>query len=179
MAEESLITDEMRKDVGKLVNIAVTEMERGAIRSFCNATGDENPLWQDEDYARGTIHGGTIVPPGYLITMGMEGDSPGVYLTAQHALRGGIDAGGEWQFFRQVRIGDVITVDRRFVDLYEKRGSLGPMIFAIMETVYRNQRGEIVARGKWSGIRVPAPEVKDWAGVKDEDLAKVRTGRED
>ena len=168
MAEESLITEEMRKAAGSLVNIAVTEIEGGAIKRFCKATGDANPLWQDEEHARKTSYGGTMVPPGYLITMQMEGESPGFYMPYQLSLKGAIDAGGEWEFFRPVRPGDIIVVDRKIVDIYEKKGSLGNMLFNVFETTYRNQRGEIVAEGRWTSIRVEAPEVEDYEGVKVE-----------
>ena len=168
MAEESLITEEMRKAVGSLVNIAVTEIERGSVKRFCKATGDANPLWQDEEYARKTSYSGTIVPPGYLITMQIEGESPGFYMPYQLSLKGAIDAGGEWEFFRPVRPADIIVVDRKLVDIYEKKGSLGNMLFDVFETTYRNQRGEIVAKGRWISIRVEAPEVKDYGGVKVE-----------
>lgn len=164
MVEESWITDEMRKEIGSLLNVVVTEVERGAIRRFCKATGDENPLWQDEDYARGTNYGGTVVPSGYLITMQME-DTPIPYLASyfRHlAAKGGMDVGGEWEFFRQVRPGDTITVDRKLADFYEKRGSLGQMLFVVFETTYRNQRDEIVAKGRWSDIRIETPEAADY-----------------
>lgn len=168
MAEKSLITEEMRKAVGSLLNICITKIERSKIKMFVDATKDPNPLWQDEDYARKTSYGGTIVPPGYLITMQMEGESPGFYLPQLLALKGAIDAGGDWEFFKPVRPDDIIVVDRRCVDLYEKKGSLGNMIFPVFETTYRNQQGEIVAKGKWVDIRVEAPEVEDYEGVKIE-----------
>jgi len=168
LAEESLITDEMQKAVGSLVNIAVTEIEGGAIKRFCQATGDTNPLWQDEEHAKKTGYSGTIVPPGYLITMQMEGESPGFYMPYQLSLKGAIDAGGEWEFFKPVRPGDVMVVDRRVVDIYEKKGLLGSMLFNVFETIYRNQRGEVVAKGHWSSIRIEAPEVEDYEGVKIE-----------
>ena len=166
MVEESLITGEMREAVGSLLNICVTKVEKTKIKMFVEATTDTNPLWQDEDCARRTIHGGTLVPPGFLITMQMEGESPGFYMPYMLSLKGAIDAGGEWEFFRPVRPDDVIVVDRKFVDLYEKKGSLGNMLFNVFETTYRNQRGEIGARGRWTSIRIPAPGVEDYEGRK-------------
>lgn len=166
MAEESLITEEMRKAVGSLINICITKIERTKIKMFVQATRDTNPLWQDEEYARKTGYGGTIVPPGYLVTMQMEGESPGFYMPYMLSLKGAIDAGGDWEFFKPVRPDDVIVVDRKLVDLYEKKGSLGTMLFNVFETTYRNQQGEIVAKGKWKTIRVYAPEVKDYEGRK-------------
>jgi len=168
MNEESLITEEMRKAVGGLLNICITKIERSKIKMFVEATGDLNPLFQDEEYARKSSYGGTKVPPGYLITMQMEGGSPGFYMPDQLSLKGAIDAGGEWEFFQAVRPGDVIIVDRKHVDLYEKKGKLGNMVFNVFETTYRNQRGEIVAKGRWTTIRILAPGVKDYEGRKIE-----------
>jgi len=166
MAEESLITEEMRKAVGSLMNICITKIERSKINMFVQATGDANPLWQDEEYARKTGYRGTVVPPGYLVTMQMEGESPGFYMPYMLSLKGAIDAGGDWEFFKPVRPDDVIVVDRKFVNLYEKKGSLGTMLLNVFETTYRNQRGETVSKGRWTTIRVIAPEVKDYEGRK-------------
>lgn len=166
MAEESLITEEMQKAVGSVINICITKIERTKIKMFVQATGDTNPLWQDEEYARKTNYRGTTVPPGYLVTMQMEGESPGFYMPYMLSLKGAIDAGGDWEFFKPVRPDDIIVVDRKLVDLYEKKGSLGNMVFNVFETTYRNQRGEIVAKGKWTSIRIYTPEVEDYEGRK-------------
>ena len=166
MAEETEITEEMRKEVGKLLNICVTKIERSKVQMFVEATGDSNPLFQDEEYTRRSGHGGILVPPGFLLTMQMEGRSPGFHMPYMLSLKGAIDAGGEWEFFRPVRIDDVIVVDREFTDIYQKEGSIGNMVFCEFETTYRNQRGEIVAKGKWRTIRVEAPEVDDYEGRK-------------
>jgi hypothetical protein len=40
------------------------------------------------------------------------------------------------------------------------------MLFCVFETTYRNQKGETVAKGRWTTIRIPAPEVKDYEGRK-------------
>ena len=52
------------------------------------------------------------------------------------------------------------------IDIYEKKGSLGTMVFTVFEVNYRNQRGEAVARGRWTSIRIPTPEVDDYEGKK-------------
>lgn len=166
MAEETLVTEEIRQAVGSLTNICVTRIESNRIKMFCDATGDKNPLWQDEDHAIQAGYASTLVPPGFLITMQIEGESPGFYTPYLLHLKGAIDAGGAWEFFKPVKAGDTIIVDRKFVDFYEKKGSLGLMLLCIFETTYRNQKGEIVAKGRWTAIRVPAPGVNDYEGRK-------------
>src|ERR1700722_11837047 len=39
-------------------------------RHFANGYGDDNPLWCDPEYARGTRWGGLIAPPNFLYTIG-------------------------------------------------------------------------------------------------------------
>jgi hydroxyacyl-ACP dehydratase HTD2-like protein with hotdog domain len=48
--------------------------------------------------------------------------------------------------------GDVITVEKRLLDLYEKEGRSGPLVFVKMEFVFRNQDGEMVAREQFTRI---------------------------
>jgi acyl dehydratase len=166
MAEESLITEQMRNAVGNLVNVSVKEIDKTRIETYLMATGDSNPLFRDSDEARGSRYVGPIVPPGLIITMQMEGESPGFYMDYMLHLKGAIDAGGSWEFFKPVREGDILVVDRKLVDINEKKGSLGNMLFCRFETTYRNQREEIVAKGNWQTIRFLAPEVDDYEGKK-------------
>ena len=65
MAEESLITEEMKKVVGVVQEPIIWEVERGAIKRFAEAVGDPNPLYFDEEYAKGTRYGGIVAPPGF------------------------------------------------------------------------------------------------------------------
>jgi hypothetical protein len=48
--------------------------------------------------------------------------------------------------------GDVITVEKRLLDLYEKEGRSGPLVFVQMEFVFTNQGGHTVAREQFTRI---------------------------
>lgn len=153
MPQEEVITEEMRRTLGSLMNITITEIERGHVRRVAEATEDPNPLYRDEEFARRSEYGGIIAPPGLLITMQMEGGTPSGFMPFEEPLKRALDGGGEWEFYKPVRPGDVITVSRKLVDLSEKRGKLGPMVFNTFEVTYMNQRDEVVARGRWTSIR--------------------------
>ncbi|MCH8088956.1 MAG: MaoC family dehydratase N-terminal domain-containing protein [Chloroflexi bacterium] len=61
MAQESSILAELKKMVGReMVITGPEEVGRAAIRYFAQAIGDMNPLYLDEEYARGTSDGGII-----------------------------------------------------------------------------------------------------------------------
>ena len=48
--------------------------------------------------------------------------------------------------------GDVITVEKRLMDLYEKEGRSGPLVFVDMEFTFRNQDDDLVARERFTRI---------------------------
>jgi len=48
--------------------------------------------------------------------------------------------------------GDVITVEKRVLDLYEKEGRSGPLVFVQMEFTFHNQHGRLVARELFTRI---------------------------
>jgi acyl dehydratase len=51
-----------------------------------------------------------------------------------------------------VTAGDVITVSKNLVDMYEKSGRSGPLVFVDMEYVFTNSHGEQVARERFTRI---------------------------
>ena len=50
------------------------------------------------------------------------------------------------EVFGDIFAGDIVEVTRVLVDIYEKRGLSGPLIFLVFEISQVNQRGERVAR---------------------------------
>ena len=83
----------------------------------------------------------------------------------------GFNAAFEWEFFEPVRPGDKITAKSKLVDLYEKQGRRGKLLFAISETTHINQKGQVVGikRGTVMHVResklgMYGPPEKDIAG---------------
>jgi len=46
--------------------VGVFPVEKGAILMFARAVGDTNPIYSDEDYAKGTEVGSVIAPPTFV-----------------------------------------------------------------------------------------------------------------
>ena len=143
---EQIITDEIRAAIGMQSEPAVIEIEKGMIKKFAEAVEDLNPLWQDEEYARNARYGGIVAPPGFFMTVMMRGER--VEFPFQLPFTRVLDGGGEWEFLKPIRPGDVLTVVNRFADIFEREGRTGKMVFMVTETTWRNQRNEVVARGK-------------------------------
>jgi acyl dehydratase len=94
-------------------------------RHFAWGYGDDNPLFTDEDYARGTRWGGLVAAPMYLLTMGENEVGPlprDVRERSRGALRGVhlFNAGTKVEFFRPIRVGDRIAESIRLVDVTER-----------------------------------------------------------
>lgn len=127
-----------------------------AIRQFAWGTGDDNPLWHDMEYARKSRYGHIIAPPFFLYAVGapqgMEG-LPGV-----HAFH----CGCNWEWFQIINVDDrIICVDIP-TDLIEKQGKMGGRQFLqVGKTIYRNQKGEIVAINQRETMRIERQAAKE------------------
>ncbi len=153
MTQQSVITEQMRAAIGVESEPITHEVERGAIIKFAEAIGDSNPLFNDEAAARKSRYGGLIAPPTFLRSM-RSGPSRAELRSPYGAA---LDGGSEWEYFEHVRPGDRITVTSRVVDIFERPGRLGNMLFIIRETRYVNQFDELVATQRGTGISYQPP----------------------
>lgn len=141
MQHDSVITPQMRAAIGVASEPTAHDVEAGAIRRFADAIGDPNPLYRDEPAARESRYGGIVAPPTFLRSM--DPGPPTVELQVPYP--GLLDGGSDWEFFEPVRPGDTITVTSRVVELKERTGRLGPMLFVVRETSYVGQHDRTVA----------------------------------
>jgi acyl dehydratase len=158
---ESLITEEARAMIGvenEPVTGTVSEKE---IRRFCYAVGDLNPAYLDGDVGDNPASGSVVAPPMFY-DIPIVKESPLGMLREDGMPKGGkslplkttrIMAGGkEVEFFKPMRPGDTITSIGKIVDIYEKDGRSGPLVFTVFENRYTNQDGELVAIETATGI---------------------------
>lgn len=163
MAQESLITDEIRSWIGRETPPWTIEATNLDIRRFAVATDDINPLYLDEEYARQSRHGSIVAPPLFYMApltdpvpeselrpdgLPYEGKFP-IPPTPLPRL---MDGGTEIEFFAPIRAGDTLTGRCKILDIYQKEGRTGPLIFVVRESRYTNQKGELVLIEKGSSI---------------------------
>lgn len=141
MPTQSVITEELRSVVGVESEPVVHEVSKGDIARFARAIDDPNPIYTDDVQARRSRYGGIVAPPTFLRSM----ESPLPNETYPIAYPEVLDGGSQWEYFGPVRAGDTVTVTTKIIDLKERKGSLGPMLFVIRETGYSNQTGRRVA----------------------------------
>ena len=69
LTEADVITDEVRGWIGHTSEPQALPEEIAAVdvRRFCEATGDRNPLWLDDDAARAAGYRARILPPMMVV----------------------------------------------------------------------------------------------------------------
>ena len=134
MTQESVITEAVRRAIGVESPPVTHTIELGAIRRFARAIGDPNPLFNDEAAARKTRYGGVIAPPTFLRSLM---DDP-ARARVDVPYTGVLDGGSDWEYFEPVRPGDRVTITSKVVNVYERQGRLGNMVFVITEFRYEN-----------------------------------------
>ena len=110
------------------------EVERGAIRKLARALEDSAPAYQR----------GEIAPPTFPTTFRMD-DVPWFEGVDRSTF---IHTNQEYHYERPLVAGDVITVIERVVDVFEKQGKLGTMIFIVSESEGRDPTGQLVYRSR-------------------------------
>ena len=154
MAQESVITPEMRAAVGVESEPYTNEIEKGAIVKFARAIGDSNPIYTDEEAARRSRYGGLVAPPTFFRSL----RSGPMKVDVKSPYPANLDGGSEWEYYEPTRPGDRITVTHKISNIFERPGRLGNMLFIQRETKYVNQFGTTVAIQRTTGISYQPPE---------------------
>ncbi len=156
MPEYPYVTDEAREAIGKETVTVSDAVSLRHIKEYLAGTGEWDPLYYDEEYAKQTPYGGVIAPPlfhGAIVRRVVpESDlkEDGQYTDiAVRGVFGRTLAGGiSTELFNPIRVGDVITQRTKLVDIQEKQGRSGKLVLCLLEATCTNQRGELVAIDK-------------------------------
>ena len=146
----SQLTPEVLAYIGRVSDkVSGYPVSAEEIRRFCYATDDHNPRY---------LSGEDIVAPPMFVSIPFDWEVPmdslpedgtpqqndGLVfppLKAKRKLFGGYQV----EYFQEIRPGDVLTRQRKFLDIYERSGASGSSVFMLIEATYTNQRGEKVA----------------------------------
>lgn len=128
--------------IGKTTGTHTMEVEKGHIRRFAQAIGDDNPLYFDEEYARKSRYGGIIAPPTFPTVFGFEGERvfEGLEFDRSRLLHGE----QEYEYFQPIKAGDTISYRTSIVAVVNKQGKSGPMDIVTTEMTGHNQKSEKV-----------------------------------
>lgn len=133
--------------IGRTTKTCSMEVEKGHIRRFAQAIGDDNPLYHDEEHAKKSRYGGIITPPTFPTTFGFESDErvfEGLDIDYARLLHGE----QEYEYFGPIMAGDIISFSAQITDMTEKEGKSGAMDIITTEMTGHNQNGEKVFVGR-------------------------------
>ncbi len=150
---DSAISDELRRCIGVETPPCKFVVEHGAARRFLAATGDNNPLYCDEAWARTTKYGSLLAPPTFFCPDAII-TSQALGLPRPRPFPHNIDGGTAWELYAPLKVGQTVSLTAKVVDMYEKQGSssTGRMVFSIIEVACRDERGELVALARGTSI---------------------------
>lgn len=133
--------------IGRTTSVSTMEVEKGHIRKFAEAIGDDNPLHHDEEYAKKSRYGGIIAPPTFVTTLGFESKEnlmAGLDINYARLLHGE----QEYEYHKPIMAGDTISFSTTITDITEKKGKSGAMDIVTTEMTGNNQNGERVFVGR-------------------------------
>ncbi|MFT4656806.1 MAG: 3-methylfumaryl-CoA hydratase [Minisyncoccia bacterium] len=159
----TVITDEARDWATQPFDQYVTTVSRTDIARFARAIGETNAVYYDAEAARAAGHPDVVAPVYFPYTIRMQAthlvdradlepdgsssaDVPPLPTNRAMAGETTIDLGVP------IHAGDTITLNKRIVELYEKTGRSGTLVFVKTEFVFTNQDGEQVMREHFTRI---------------------------
>ena len=155
-------------------------IEASHILMFARSVGDDNPIYEDADYAAKTEAGGIIAPPTFPQASAQfdpnyvlrpkpgqpwfgSGKAP-TGITRTEGSGGGGGNGGalhaeqHFEYHRHLKPGDVLTATALPGKTWEKEGRRsGKLIFSESVIEYRDQAGELVITARGVGVRTERP----------------------
>ncbi len=175
MTTQTYITDEVKSYIGREGKEMVSDpVNASEVRRFIQAIMDPDPIHWDEAYAKKTRYGGVVAPPLFVTHIfrtpagapdpleerfkkdpDFDGQTPvRVGLQAPPLpLKRNLNAGNDIEFFRYPRVGERIVAKSKILDIYEREGRSGKMVFMVNETVFKNDKGELLLISRQTGIR--------------------------
>ena len=176
MTTQAYVTDEVKSYIGNEGPEIVSEpIEKSEIRRFIQAIMDHDPIHWDQEYAENTRYGGVVSPPLFVThwfrtppgipdpiseNFKKNPDFDGLLrekggpefppLPLERSLNGG----NEIEFFRYPAVGERVSAKGKIIDIFEKEGRSGRMVFIVTETVYKGyENGEPILISRQTLIR--------------------------
>ncbi|MGI9605468.1 MAG: FAS1-like dehydratase domain-containing protein [Acidimicrobiales bacterium] len=158
-----VITDEAREWATKPFPVHEFAVGRTEIARFARAIGETDPVHFNPEAAQAAGHPDVVAPPYFPYTIRMHAanlvdrsqlepdgssseDVPPLATDRAMAGETSIEMGVA------IHAGDTITLEKRIVDLYEKTGRSGVLVFVKTEFLFTNQAGEMAMREEFTRI---------------------------
>jgi acyl dehydratase len=124
--------EELKRKLGTELWSVEYEIEKGMIRRFVQAIGDPSPRWQ------------VVAPPTLVLTIGLDQIQQEILDSFPSATI--LHGSTELECYQPVRAGDILTATAKVANIRERQGKMGKTAFVTVDTTYKNQEREPVAR---------------------------------
>ena len=150
---ETIISDELRRCIGTKGPVRALEtLSASNVRRYVDATGDANPLWLDDDFARSAGYRGRLLPPilvGWTPFSTKESEEGSTFdvrrqLPVPAAYTNVRNAGSETEWLKPVHLGEPLTCRSHIVDITAREGRMGVGIYVTQLEEVCNAAGERV-----------------------------------
>ena len=148
----ALLTEEHRAWIGRAGAPIRVEVSRRDIQKYAVATEQTQQRYLDGDEAPPMFIFNLFAQPRPISELREDGLPRGSASVPKLPL-GRVMAGGtEVRVHRRIRPGDVLTGTSAIVDMYEKQGAQGPLIFTVRELRVVDASGAPVFEERQTGI---------------------------
>jgi hypothetical protein len=138
------------------------------IRHWCEAMGDDLPVYTDPAAAATSVHGGLIAPPTMLqawVMFGLRRPDQGgnrygelLALLDRNGYSSVVATNCEQEYLRELRPGDRISVASVIEHISEeKRTALGAGHFVTSAMRFSDQHGQLVGTQRWRVLKFKPP----------------------
>ena len=146
MENPSYLTPEVQALLGQEISFQATEpVDAGKIRRFAKSLALDNPIYYDVENGR------PLAPPTFIFSVNHdslgevdETGRPLKRLSLPPPFGPAMRGGNRYQIFRLVRVGDQIRMRRKVIDLKEKQGRTGMLVFLTYDMEYTDQNGGLL-----------------------------------
>ncbi|MBN1152882.1 MAG: MaoC family dehydratase N-terminal domain-containing protein [Dehalococcoidia bacterium] len=159
------IIESLRDRLGNQAPPIQYVIDEGSISYFADAIMDADPRYKTDVGSDASKYNSLVAPPTFFgSATGLRGIAAGDSRTMsalELPLPEGwarLATGDEFEFYRPVTAGMVLTAQERFLDVYERLGRSGKLIFYTIEKVFTTLDGELVLKRVLHGAaREPIP----------------------
>ena len=119
--------------IGRNLPSVEATVERGRLRFFAQAIGEENHIYSDVEAARAAGHPDLPAPPTFLFGLKLGGPDPHRWIADIGIdMRFVLHGTQRFEYRQLVFAGDAVVFRPRISDVYEKRG--GALEFVVVDT---------------------------------------------
>lgn len=134
-----------KKYIGHQFSPFTTTVEKGRLRFFAKAIGENDPIYSNENAAIAAGHPNIIAPPTFVFSLKLDGDDPLPILGLLNLDISKILHGSQsFEYFSPLYAGDTVAINTKIANIFDKKN--GALEFIEMESSYKRDDQVLIAK---------------------------------